>query len=354
MALVEIRRNKCLLCKRPLIAFTNGRQKHPVTDECLVRWTDQYGIAIDPEADEEDLPQEELFMIEGLEMFPPVEKVCQEIFDSFRVPRLGGQSSGRGWSAISTFQKCPYLYRLKYLDNKRPFLVRTESPALAVGTLLHTFLALYYTRMINPTYPITPQLMADRLHAKANPKLVEEGWRLFRAYAVYYQHDNLLPLAVEYDLKDPRNGDSCRYDLIVFAPEDEPGSGTRRDGLLPGTYEVEHKSASRFDHATLNGWPNDGEVIGQIALWDRLHLDKRFGPLVGAIVNIVGKQKEPQFHRTVVSRADWLTQQHNADLRAWNARIDLARASGDWPRARASCVHRYGTCDFFDHCAESH
>ena len=106
-----------------------------------------------------------------------------------------------------------------------------------------------------------------------------------------------------------------------------------------------------FDDATLDGWRNDGEVLGQIDLWEQLKLEKRFGELQGVIVNILGKQKVPDFHRTIVSPQRWQTKDHRRWMAYWSAEIDRAKALGVFPRSRAGCIGRYGKCALFDHCS---
>lgn len=121
--------------------------------------------------------------------------------------------------------------------------------------------------------------------------------------------------------------------------------------MVPGTYVVEHKTAGRFDDATLDGWRNDGEVLGQITLWKRLDLDAIFGPLRGVMVNIIGKQKIQQFHRTVVSVQSWQSEQHTEDLRHWQGLKQLMISNGIFPRSRANCIGRYGKCVQWSHCS---
>ncbi len=190
---------------------------------------------------------------------------------------------------------------------------------------------------------LTPEHLYDRLRMKANPEFVAEAWRVYSAYQLYYRDEPIKPLAIEHDLRDPRTGESCRYDLIAFLDRELPG-------YLPGTYIVEHKTASRFDYDTLEGWANDGEVLGQVMLWQRLGLDKRFGELKGVMVNLLGKQKEPKFHRTLVAPSTWQVEQHKKDLPRWDALISLCRSANNFPRARAGCIGRYGRCDSYDHC----
>lgn len=350
-----IRRNTCFLCGVELEAVVHAiaKQQHPEADDCEVVYTDEWGISIElPEAQEPQglvLADRSSVEEEGIVVnhFTPVDEALGEIFDEHQLERLGGASSGRGWSSFSLFQRCPYAWRRRHIDPPVPKLFLTESPGLAIGSLVHAFLALYYTGMMNSPYrALTPEAAYKRLRARANPDFVAEAWRVFTAYAIYYKHEQIVPLAVEYDLRDPRTGESCRYDLVAFFPEDRPG-------LLSGTYIIEHKTASRFDWETLNGWQNDGECIGEVALWRRLGLDKRFGPLRGLIVNLLGKQKEPKLHRTMVAPSTWQVEQHLRDLRRWEGLMNLAKSMDSFPRARNGCVGRWGACEHWDHCLDA-
>jgi hypothetical protein len=320
---------------------SDGLQTHPETDDCEVRFTDEWGVAVAPPQapTPETAAPDEI----DLKVYPTVDEVLIEIFTKANLPRLGGQSTGRGWSSISTYQRCPHLFKRKYVEQRQPGLF-VESPSLAIGTLIHVFLATHYTRMIEPEYLLAPEVVHDAVKMYANPEFVGEAWRVFSAYRVYYSLETIQPLAIEYDLKDPRTGESCRYDLIAYLPEGVAG-------YRPGTYVYEHKSASRFDSDTLEGWACDGEVIGQAALWKRLGLDLRFGKLQGVMINLLGKHKVPQFHRTLVSPDSIQIASHLDDLKRWESLIQLSTASNNFPRARGGCLHRYGRCAYFDECA---
>jgi hypothetical protein len=337
----------CLLCGIALEPLPDGLQQHPEVVDCDVRLTDAWGVAVEvseepAEAEASAEPESEPGVI-NLQIYHLVEDVLAGIFTHEGLRRLGGVSSGRGWSSVSTFQRCPHAWNLKYRVQRKPWLV-VESPSLAIGTLIHTFLAVHYQLMIEPKYPLTPEIIYDVTKRFANPEFVEEAWRVFIAYRVYYSIEVIQPLAVEYDLRDPRTGESCRFDLIAYFPEGVLGDSA-------GTFVCEHKSASRFDDDTLYGWINDGEILGQVALWKRLGLDLRFGPLKGVIVNILGKHKEPQFHRTLVAPETWQIEGHLDDLKRWEGLIQLGISSNSFPRARNGCIGRYGRCAFFDECA---
>lgn len=328
----------CLLCGVALEALSDERQRHPETDDCDVRLTDAWGVAIVEDGEAAPEPPEPL----DIKTYPFVDEVLAELFAKAGVPRLGGVSSGRGWSSVSTFQRCPHAWNLKYRQQKKPWIL-IESPSLAIGSLIHTFLAAHYQQIIDAAYPLSPDDIYEVTRRFADPTFVEEAWRVFVAYRLYYQIEVIQPLAVEYDLKDPRTGESCRFDLIAYFPE------TVADRLA-GTWIIEHKSTSRFDGDTLEGWGNDGEVIGQVALWKRLGLDLRFGKLQGVIVNLLGKHKVPQFVRTLVAPESWQIEAHRDDLKKWEALIQLSASTNSFPRARSGCINRYGRCSYFDEC----
>lgn len=258
-------RSTCFLCDEPLEALEAGVQKHPSSETCLVEYTDGFGVSLDeqaiarlafdgepPDEDEEHPEPSEFFSELDIRTFPYVEEVLLKIFAKYGIQRLGGVSTGRGWSAFNTFQRCRYLYKRRYLTPIETINARVDEPeARAVGTVIHSMLAVYYTRMIEESYPLTPQLLRDEmLSGNANPEIVNEGYRVFNAYGLYYQSEEIMPLAVEYDLKDPRTGESCRFDLIAFFPKNQ-------NDRLAGTYNVEHKcliGSSRIYDCRIGGY----------------------------------------------------------------------------------------------------
>lgn len=354
----------CLLCGRDLESLDvvdprfagQGLQVHPTALDCRVDFTDRWGIAVDPDTfvpTPSRVDRRAMGILNGeivMDAFTFIDDVMANFFAEHGLDRLGGASTGRGWTSFSTYQRCPYLWKQRYVKSDREETMIIEPIARAIGTMLHTFLALHYAAMIidNPYRELTPEMARDyAIKNNGNPSVINESWRVWTSYRLFYMHEVIEPLAIEFDLVDPRTRESCRYDLVAFFPESTPS-------LEAGTYIVEHKSAGRFDHATLYGWANDGEVLGEFALWKRLGLDRRFGELKGVIVNILGKQpKNPQQHRTIVKPLDWQIEGHLNDLRSWEGLIQLSLSSNHFPRARASCVSRYGMCDLFDHCAGS-
>jgi hypothetical protein len=362
------------VCEAVLIATATPEfWEHPSSAICQVKLTDALGLCVDDDfilADDRsirpiDAKSENDVVQDGdIAGFVPGEAVVQLasgfvaaegiidfLFQNAGLVKLGGASGDRGWSSVSTFQRCPYLWKRRYIDKvQRGALPNSPGPtALEVGSITHVLLAIYYQRIIEgDSYPITPQQMRDGLLAgNVTPDHVNESWRLFEAYTAYYAVDEFEPLAVEHHLVDPTTNRSCRLDLVMWKDKPSPG-------FPPGTYIFDHKTASRFDGATLSKWRNDGELIGQWDIYKTLRLDKRFGALVGLVANMIGRQKDPRFERVVIHPSDSLLRDHRVSLKVWSAQIDLAKANKAFPRARAGCVAQHGLCDQFEHCTQEY
>lgn len=356
----------CAACKVDLLASTaQGLWLHPIIEACPIRVTDEVGISADDKYEVEDGTIFERTVVEAPQLFVdidvpppndliitpgtpvPFEVGINAMFEAYGLPRLGGASGDLGWSSFAAFQRCPYLWKRRYLDGIRDHNDDEPEPfALVVGSLIHTFAAVYYEQMIDSGYPLNPKLVYDELMRRGvNIDALLDAYRVWCAYEMNYPNDYLQPLALEHHAVDPRSGESCRFDMIARVVEEGPGRSL-------GTYIVEHKTTAFFSDVALTGWVNDGEVIGQVMLYNRLKLYRRFGPLEGVIVNILGKQKKnPLFHRTFVSPNRWQVTQHAKDLKSWHSLKQLYVASNHFPRARNNCVHRFGKCSQWEHCA---
>lgn len=270
----------------------------------------------------------------------PLNIAIKKVFESRNLPVLGGES-GKGWSRMSSLQKCPRLYQLRYGKG----VVRDDTAdvpeALAVGSLFHILLALFYMSGINSEYRITPEVFHAAYEGPSAPMLT--AWRIFQAYTLRYEDDALSPLVVEHWAHDRRLGFSCRFDLIAQLVEPPA------PGLPAGTYIVEHKSAARLS-ADTELWFHDGEVIGQVLLYERLNLAKKFGPLQGSIVNVTSKEPNPKFQRIFVNVSPQRLKDAEEEIRAWNRQQKLYERRDYYPKARGSCFGRYGRCEQYYTC----
>lgn len=273
--------------------------------------------------------------------FPSANELLGLFEKETKLPFVFSRGSGLGWSYWSTLQRCPREFYLTYV---KP--VDTESLGkpypLEIGSYYHAFQALSLSEDPVPTPTALRKFLFKH---KANPETVGEAWRVFEAYLSYYgESDYLEPLAIEYTAHHKRSNFSCRYDLIARV------SNRNHDLIQQGVYIVERKTAAAFTVDVIDGWDLDGEVLGQMLLWDRCGLSKKFGPLRGVIVDIVGKQKEPKFHRTVVSKDSFRVRRHLQALNHMKAERDRYVKLKKWPMYTANCIRRYGRCPLYDVC----
>jgi hypothetical protein len=296
-------------------------------------------------------------MLYTLNPWRPVSAAIEEIIAENDLGLKLTGSSGQGWSYWSTLQQCPQRFLLAYhrYDSQsvpRPSLESPDRAALSVGSLIHAFRALHYYQAKLEGWEAAYgdgawiEWLYDQLGAKrVNPEHLEEAYRVFTNYKWFYSDkDPVLfrPLEVEYEVRD-KVGSSCRYDALVELLEDV--------GPNPaGVYVNELKSTGRFGQETYS-WDLDGEIIGQVALYQRLRLWKKFGPLRGVIVDIAGKQKQnPLCMRIFVSPPDFRVREHIRTLRHLRAMRHKFEREGYWPRYMASCINRWGMCDYYEHC----
>ncbi len=273
--------------------------------------------------------------------YVPIEEVLKKAALAFNLPDTWTGGSGRGWSRYGTLQKCPQAFEYSYVKEGTS---DGNPPAhFQIGSGLHFLLAVLYYPEIDGK-AVVWQVKAFIESENVDPHVVKDVNRLFEAYFDNYRTDDyLIPLAVEVRAEDPETTDSCRFDLIARIDDPPPGQ-------FPGVYNVEHKTAQRFDTNTLTSWDIDGEVLGQMAIYRAAGLDTRYGELQGTCVNIIGKQKEPQFERTFVGVVEKQINRHRKDLAVWREAEHRYMKDGYYPRATRNCVDRWGRCGYWDHC----
>lgn len=277
--------------------------------------------------------------------FMGIDAASDLLFTSVGLPKLGGISSTRGWSSISAFQRCRYLWKQKYADRKP--LVGPGPAALEIGSITHLLLAVRYSQRIHKDYPISVEDTVEFLRkAPVTPAFVDESWRLYDAYVGHWRDEAwMTPLAVEELAVDPRTGFSCRWDLVFRV--DKPF-----ENLLPGVYVCNTKTSSDAGMTTRERWRNDGQILGEIDLYRQLKYEKRWGELRAACINLIVKTKVPQFMRFWVLPNNAVLRDHHKSLKIWSAEMDQAIATNVFPKSRSSCVNQYRMlCEMFDECA---
>lgn len=375
----RVPKRKCILCGTALSASDcEGLLLHPdVGDKCGVVITDHLGISVDDEYEYADGkvwtraaavidPNQPIefggafFTVDGTPVgslnggigdgpaFVSAEAGAKKLFEAAGLPYLGGSSGTRGWSSISAFQRCPYLWRAQHSGGKTLLGDAPGPEALEIGTLVHILLAVHYSQLIDPLYPLDPEAVRRFLQlVPVTPGFLEQAWQLFEGYRLWWGDESswLTPLAVEEQVTDPRTGFSCRWDLVFRV-------NTPYETLLPGVYVTNHKTAGNAGAVTRDQWQNDGQILGEIDLYERLNYHKRWGQLRGACINLIIKTLSPQYLRSYVYPAKGILRDHRKSLAIWSAQMEMAKAADVYPRARAACITKFhGFCELFKHCA---
>lgn len=314
-----------------------------------------------------------------------IDQATEIIFKKLGWPLLGGPS-GRGWSMVSTAQRCGELFFATYdapavRDKKAPIPFHPEP--LQIGALYHTLQALYYGAGLGNAYvlPRRGGLLADNLTGPRAPStrarwtvppdaadvllaelkamcnapgedvlapklnIVLEAERLFDAHTYVWGNgkEDCEPLAIELFAEDPNTGYSCRFDAVVKVGPNDPY-------MPPGVVIKERKTTAWISEKYIEGWKMDGEVLGQLAIWEAAGLDKIFGPLVAIVVDVVSKGKIPDVRRILLPPKMPAVQRHRQWVKHTQAEIAMWRATGIYPQRFASCFGRYGLCPQWTNC----
>lgn len=274
------------------------------------------------------------------------EDASRKVFAKRNLEYVGGPSSERGWSAFNTLEQCAYRFKLKYRTPLPvvPGMSAIVPVALQVGSYFHMLLALHYLHMRDGKWLMEPEEFRDELaHENVSGEVLLEGDRLYSYYVARYENERVEVLEVEkvFVMKNPAY--SCRYDLILKV--------ISCDGITPGIYVCDHKSAAHLGDSVLGGWRSDGEILGQLLVWRELGLEKTYGPLAGAMVNLISKTKLPEMARICVMPKDEVLNDFKMEIKQHSAMLQVFDRHGHFPRSRAACTGRYGFCPFIDHCA---
>lgn len=339
------------------------------------------------------------------ELAIPMDQAADAAAEALGLPLLGGPS-GSGWSNYSTAQQCPFLWEQTYgRDGERDGRERTKpAEELQIGGLFHNLLALYYgfgladgAAFYHKRGLLAPSLAekfgkrgrkttrdritisndaADRLlaylKAQADPGLLLSGGgedviafpearpsltmileaeRIFDAHTNFYGsgQEDVEPLAIEWFAKHPLLGYTCRYDAIVRLGPNDPY--VREGALEAGSVLIhERKSARYLSEIALEGWFLDGEILGQLLLWEPSGCERLFGPLAGLVVDVTTKEKVPKFSRILVPKNPVTVREHARGIAYQNAEIALWKATGYFPKRWVSCW-RYGRkCGLYTQC----
>lgn len=337
----------------------------------------------------------------------PLDEAVARASEKLSLPSIGGPS-GRGWSFLSTAQRCAHLFNASYPTDARASIEkllalahggekRNPAPALQVGGLYHNLQGLYYgvglgeallvdrglisaelkpKRVGRPKRVQLPPDAADQLlkelHAMADatvdlapsveggtparrpaPSLISEAERCFDAHTSYWGagREDVTPLAIEWLAFNEALNYTCRYDMVGALGANDPlvSAGSFKAGDV---FIYERKTSAWLSEMVLDGWFLDGEVLGEILNWKPSGCESLFGPLKGVIVDIVTKTKVPKLHQVIIPADLPTVQDHERWIKYTQGEIAMWEATGVYPKRFTQCFDRWGRCGMWHNCAQ--
>ena len=253
--------------------------------------------------------------------------------------RIGGPTE-HGWHTLEPMFSCWRLHNFK----KNATSNGHTSKALAVGSILHEFLAIYYAPHIidlasRPKIAGSVDSLYNHIKQTEYSEEADEAKRLLDAYLSYYEgRDGYLSKSVEIvGIEVPLQRTlpwgapyTVRLDMVLKLPD--------------GYWAVDHKTTWAKTTEFVEGWQVDPGIIG--AMWAA---SETFSPLRGASINGVIKTKVPEFDRFTFAFDEGITADWQRMLEYKMAEQPLARLAG-WPPNFKACFGKWGRCGYFERC----
>jgi hypothetical protein len=260
--------------------------------------------------------------------------------------RIGGPTE-YGWHTFEPSFRCwreAYFTNTKTEANHNP----NSSFALAVGTIVHEFLAAYYTtfmpeKTFTPNGEKSPEALYTMLCTNGYADEANEAKRLFDAYLKKYDgKDSYLAegvkiIAIEHHVKrtfpwgDPY---TARADMVLKMPD--------------GYWLVDHKTTAARTTEFVEGWQAEPGIIG--LMWA---CQEEFKPLRGVSINGIVKTKVPDFDRFMYALDERMVSGFLDMMRFHSAEKAVARLAG-YPPNFSACFRKMGShvgkCRFFSRC----
>jgi hypothetical protein len=278
-------------------------------------------------------------------------------------------ASPRGATYWKRLRRCPREHALANILRLVPI---RDNDALTTGFLIHHGLEVYYRTLMghqkaldaqgaprddeyffggiaraeeaawNALDPISREPGYTESSGNAEPTWNVVQRVLVNYFDRYRRQDRWRILMVEETLQwtDPELSYSARLDLVI------------EDASKGEMWIVEHKTTRAITSNMLEGYALDMQVLGQIWLFRQCMLNPAGETLRGVVVNILGKQKQPQFERIPTIVTDAHLQAFEASIRAWN-RVEEVYAALGYPQAFGACAgadRGFQRCPYFDLC----
>lgn len=268
-----------------------------------------------------------------------VREALDRVKEEMGIPNPGMPAKAPGWSSLQRFLRCSEEYRLYYLVKENRGIVDQGTGYQQLGIIVHDFLAEHYRNGPDRVREFKDKLIDLPSHVES----FLEAWRIYEGYRDEYMFDwwkkeDVFAVEEWGVLQNPTF--LTRVDLIIKLKKNAI------PGFAEGYYIVDHKTASKFDYASLNCWYHDVEIITQQMAWyDKIDLK-------GTIINLVGKQKKQKFERPMVhcmtEKFDWCKE----FLKEKIGQMQLYKSTDHyWEKNPQGCVDRkYGVCGFYSTC----
>lgn len=240
-------------------------------------------------------------------------------------------------SVLNTFEKCPTLMKLQYIDNYR--LRGVKNIALEKGDLLHVGLKHYYSQKrdkkdwSSSLQFATEKLQKYSIRLGLDTQTIEEVSLTLVSYAEFYRFEKWEIIEIERPFR-----------LVIYEDEELRIILQGRIDLMVDTGQViipvDHKSESRKSEA--------------IALSNQFMAYTYAAKANNIIINKIGFQKSlaasEKYYRTMLSYDDDNLDEWREEL-IFKTRELLGYAEVNWfPHRYSSCQDKYGKCMFHDVC----
>jgi hypothetical protein len=260
--------------------------------------------------------------------------------------RFGGPTEF-GWHTREASFRCWREHHL--VSSEQPNPAARRQYALAVGTIVHEFLAAYYAAHIQTGQTsrldgeMQPQQLYINLVSNGYSDEAIEAKRIFDAYLVKYNNkdsyltEDVKIIAIEHHVRrefpwGPTH--TARADMVLKMPD--------------GYWIVDHKTTAARSAEFVEGWQIDPGILG--LLWA---CETEFQPIRGVSINGIIKTKTPDFDRFMYAKDDRMINDYLAMMQFKSNEEKRAEDEG-WPPTFSACFRKMGPhvgkCRFFERC----
>lgn len=255
-------------------------------------------------------------------------------------------------SSTSTFNSCPYAWKLSRVDKLGKIEVGPESVYSTWGAAGHSALMLYYQgKPIKECIDRFLENYPNDLDPDNMAWTREGGTRMLEAYEIRYGEDLETWRVLETELADrvvlSDEGEESNVIIDLIAQHRPSGS----------IYFWDHKFKAKFDQRSWRRY----DIDAQISRYS-LYVAQRYGDCAGCQMNVIvpgyrqrAYKDEPagfhfKFERQVVTRTRQQLEYFQESQRDWERLIQHCQDTGCWPK---SLGYSCGFCEFYELCVSA-